>query len=125
MQLVERQNSVSYIVVVAARWTKSLKFTLSIAVHRGGLAKNHFLACGDAKKENWTTTKLFLKHVSYFHGQKIKENVLCAVITRIFRMTPLERERGNLNFKRAVVCVDERQFENLSGSYLHRKVTYI
>ena len=25
--------SVSYIIVIAARWTKSLKFTLSIAVH--------------------------------------------------------------------------------------------
>ena len=25
-----------------SRWTKSLKFTLSIAVHGGGLAKNHF-----------------------------------------------------------------------------------
>ena len=32
----------SDIVAVAARWTKSLKFTLSVAVHRGGLAKNHF-----------------------------------------------------------------------------------
>ena len=26
----------------------------------------------------------------------------------------LERESGNLNFKRAVACVDERQFENHS-----------
>ena len=32
----------SYIVAVAVCWTKSLKFTLSIAVHKGGLAKNHF-----------------------------------------------------------------------------------
>ena len=35
-------NLGSYIAVVAARWTKSLKFTLSIAVHRGGLTKNLF-----------------------------------------------------------------------------------
>ena len=32
----------SYLVAVAARWTKSLKLTLSIVVHRGGLAKNDF-----------------------------------------------------------------------------------
>ena len=36
-------NNESQIVAVAARWSKSLKFTLSIAVHhRGSLAKNHF-----------------------------------------------------------------------------------
>ena len=40
----------TYIVVVAARWTKSLKFTLSIAVHRGGLAKNHFWLVATQKK---------------------------------------------------------------------------
>ena len=40
----------SYIVIVAARWTKSLKFTLSIAVHRGGLAKNHFWLVATQKK---------------------------------------------------------------------------
>ena len=40
----------SYIVAVAARWTKSLKFTLSIAVHRGGLAKNHFWLVATQKK---------------------------------------------------------------------------
>ena len=51
----------SYIVAVTARWTKSLKFTLSIAVRRGGLAKNNFLTHGDAKKENWRTPRLFLK----------------------------------------------------------------
>ena len=32
----------SYIVAVAARWIESLKFTLSIAVHMSGLAKNDF-----------------------------------------------------------------------------------
>ena len=40
----------SYIVAIAARWTKSLKFTLSIAVHRGGLAKNHFWLVATQKK---------------------------------------------------------------------------
>ena len=40
----------SYIDVVAARWTKSLKFTPSIAVHRGGLAKNHFWLVATQKK---------------------------------------------------------------------------
>ena len=45
-----RWNSVSYVVAVAARWTKSLKFTLSIAVHRGGLAKNHFWLAATQKK---------------------------------------------------------------------------
>ena len=33
-----------------SRWTKSLKFTLSIAVHGGGLAKNHFLLVTVQKK---------------------------------------------------------------------------
>ena len=33
---------VGYIIVIATRWTKSVKFTLSIAVHTGVLAKNHF-----------------------------------------------------------------------------------
>ena len=32
----------SYIIAVAARWKKSVKFTLSIAVRTGSLAKNHF-----------------------------------------------------------------------------------
>ena len=41
---------VTNIVIVAARWTKSLKFTLSIAVHRGGLAKNHFWLVAAQKK---------------------------------------------------------------------------
>ena len=55
-------NLGSYIVVVAARWTKSLKFTLSIAVHRGGLAKNIFFF--DAKKVK--------RVLNPFHGKKIK-----------------------------------------------------
>ena len=33
-----------------SRWTKSLKFTLSIAVHGGGLAKNHFWLVATQKK---------------------------------------------------------------------------
>ena len=36
---------------VAARWTKSVKFTLSIAVHTGGLAKNHFWLVATQKKK--------------------------------------------------------------------------
>ena len=40
----------SYIVAIAARWKKSLKFTLWIAVHRGGLAKNHFWLVATQKK---------------------------------------------------------------------------
>ena len=40
----------TYIVAVAVRWTKSLKFTLLIAFHMGGLAKKSVLACGDVKK---------------------------------------------------------------------------
>ena len=64
IHLVTCNNSVSRIITVATRWTKSVYFTFSITFHTGGLAKNHFLAWGDAKKENWRTTKLFLKHVS-------------------------------------------------------------
>ena len=41
----------SYIVAVVARWTKSLKLTLSIAVHRGGLAKNDFWLVTKQKKK--------------------------------------------------------------------------
>ena len=44
--------------------TTSAKFTLSIAVNKGGLAKKLFLACDDAKREKWRTTKPFLKHAS-------------------------------------------------------------
>ena len=41
---------VGYIIAVAARWTKSVKFTLSIAVHTGVLAKNHFWLVATRKK---------------------------------------------------------------------------
>ena len=44
--------------------TMSAKFTLSIAVNKGSLAKKLFLACGDAKREKWRTAKPFLKHAS-------------------------------------------------------------
>ena len=46
---------------VALRWTKSVKFTLSIAFHPGGLAKHDFWACGDAKKR-----KKIAEHREYF-----------------------------------------------------------
>ena len=70
----QSRHAMSYIVAVAARWTKSLKFTLSIAADRGGLAKNNFLACGDAKKENWIEKKRIECVLNPFHRQKIKEN---------------------------------------------------
>ena len=40
----------SYIAAVAARWTKSLKLTLPIAVHMGGLAKIDFWLVAKQKK---------------------------------------------------------------------------
>ena len=49
--------SVSYIIAIAARWTKSVKFTLSIAVHTGVPAKNHSWPVATRKKENSRTTK--------------------------------------------------------------------
>ena len=64
LQLVARKNSVSYIVAVAAHWTKSFKFTFSMAVHRGVLAKNYFWLVATQKKKNWRVPKPFLKHVS-------------------------------------------------------------
>ena len=48
---------VGYIIAIATRWTKSVKFTLSIVVHTGCTGQKSFLACGDAKKENWRTTE--------------------------------------------------------------------
>ena len=41
---------VGYIIAIAARWTKSAKFTLSIDVHTGVLAKNHFWHVATRKK---------------------------------------------------------------------------
>ena len=43
--------SVSYIIVIAAHWTKSVKFALSIAVHTGVLAKNHIWLVATRKKK--------------------------------------------------------------------------
>ena len=40
----------SYIISVDARWTKSVKFTLSFAVHTGELAKSHFWLVATQKK---------------------------------------------------------------------------
>ena len=55
----------SYIIAVAVHKICEIHtfdhYLLSIA----DLAKNHILACGNAKKkENWITTTLFWKHVS-------------------------------------------------------------
>ena len=50
LQLLARENSVSYIIVVAAPSTKVVKMTLSIAVYTGGLAKNHFWLVATRKK---------------------------------------------------------------------------
>ena len=41
---------VSYIIAIATCWTKSVKFTLSIAVHTGVLAKNQFWPVATQKK---------------------------------------------------------------------------
>ena len=43
-----------------------------IYLEGGGLPKNHFWLVATQKRENWRTTKLFLKHVSYtlFMGKK-------------------------------------------------------
>ena len=41
---------VGYIIAIATRWTKYVKFTLSIAVHTGVLAKNHFWLVATRKK---------------------------------------------------------------------------
>ena len=50
LQLVARENFVSYIIAVAAPSKKSMKITLSIAVYTGGLAKNHFWLVSTRKK---------------------------------------------------------------------------
>ena len=64
-----------YIVAAAARWTKSLKLTLSIAVHRGGLAKNNFWLVAKQKKRIGEQLNYFETCVlNPFHGQKIKES---------------------------------------------------
>ena len=43
--------SVTYVIAIAARWKKSVKFTLSIAVHTGVLAKNHIWLVATRKKK--------------------------------------------------------------------------
>ena len=48
----------------AAPSIKAVKFSFSIVVYTVGLATKSVLASKDAKKENWRTTTLFLKHVS-------------------------------------------------------------
>ena len=42
--------SVSYVIAIAARWTISVKFTLSIALHTGVLAKIYFWLVATRKK---------------------------------------------------------------------------
>ena len=60
---------------VAAHWTKSVKFTLSTAVHTGGLAKKSFLALATQEKRIGEQLNYFRTCVlNAFHGQKIKEN---------------------------------------------------
>ena len=50
LQLLARENSVSYIIAVEAPSTKVVKMTLSIAVYTGGLGKNHFWLVATRKK---------------------------------------------------------------------------
>ena len=50
----------SYIVTAAARWTKSLKLTLSITVRRVGLAKNDFWLVVKQKKRIGEQLNYFL-----------------------------------------------------------------
>ena len=69
LQLVARENSVSYIIAVAAPSTKSMKITLSIAVYTRGLAKNHFL-----RELEINQTIIEICVLNPFHGQKIREN---------------------------------------------------
>ena len=65
----------SYIIAVAARWTKSVKFTLSIAVHTGVRAKNHFWLVATQKKRIGEQLNYFGNMCPKpFHGQKMKEN---------------------------------------------------
>ena len=67
----------SYIVEVAARWTKSLKFTLSIAAHRGGLAKNHIWLVATQKKRIGEQINHFLNMCPkpWANGQKMKDKI--------------------------------------------------
>ena len=75
LKTVVDHKSVSYIAAVAACWTKSLKFTLSIAIHRGGLAKNHFWLAATQKKRIGEQLNYFWNMCPKpFLWTKIKEN---------------------------------------------------
>ena len=56
----ERQNSVSYIIVVVGRGTKFVKFALSISVHRVSPAKNRFWLVATQKKRIGEQLNYFL-----------------------------------------------------------------
>ena len=60
----------------SARWTKSVKFTLLIAVHKCGLSKKNFFGLWQRKnRELENNYTIFEKcFVNPFHGQTIKEN---------------------------------------------------
>ena len=65
----------SYIVAVAARWTKSLKFTLSIAVHMDGWPKIIFDLWRRKKKELENNLTIFETcTLNLSRGQEMKEN---------------------------------------------------
>ena len=49
--------SVSYIIAIATRWKKICEIYTFDRCPHGCTGQKSFLACGDAKKENWKTTK--------------------------------------------------------------------
>ena len=74
LQLLERENFLSYIIVVAAPSTKVVKITLSIAVYTGVQPKITFGLWRREKRELKNYQTIFEKRVlNPFHGQKIKE----------------------------------------------------
>ena len=73
----------SYIITVATRWTKSVKFILSIAVHMGVLAKNHFWPVATRKNRIGEQLNYFWNICPKpFYGKKIKENFFTVGKTR-------------------------------------------
>ena len=64
----------SHIIAVAACWTKSVKFTLSIAVHKGCLAKNYSWLMATPKKRELENNQTIFETcvLTPFRGQKIK-----------------------------------------------------
>ena len=83
LKLLARENSVSYIIAVAAPSTKVVKITLSIAVYTGGPAKNHFGLWRRKKRElenNQTTFEICV--LNPFHGQKKRKTFLGREVER-------------------------------------------